>query len=121
MAKSHKMKPSETVTWDLNTLSLAGLGKGEVIDYDAKNKKAVIKVINSPIAKKLKFKGKEPVDMAIAGYIGGSATVIFNSEKMHCKEVKCEAIGHPHCIFEVYEGKNPYGNEVKTKNKGESK
>ena len=106
LKKRYSIKTSrEVAQWDMNTLALAGLGKGTVLRYDTENKKALVKVENSPIARGLKPQ-KTPIDFIIAGYIAGSSNVAFKSENMECKEIKCEAMGHRYCLFEVYEKKS---------------
>ena len=104
LKKKYGMNAKKLIEWDINTLALAGLGKGELINLDLKNKKSMIRVFNSTVAKAF-GRSKEPVDTVIEGYIAGSAIIIFNSEKMLCKETKCEAKGNAFCLFEVYEAK----------------
>ncbi len=96
------MSPKKIAEWDMNTLAMAGLGKGEFIKTDYEKKKSLIRVRNSPMVKSLK-PSKTPVDFLIAGYIGGSAKVIFNSKKIKCRETECQATGKRACIFEVFE------------------
>ena len=104
LKEKYKMTPQQLAEWDVNTLALAGLGKGVIIKFDVKNKICIIKVTNSTIAKMLR-PSKIPIDFVIAGYIGGSGMVAFNSKKIICKEVRCEAMGHPFCEFHVFEKK----------------
>jgi predicted hydrocarbon binding protein len=104
LKKKYGMTPQKLAEWDVNTLELSGLGKCKVILYDVKNRKSILRVFNSIMAKRLK-PSKEPVDIFIAGYIAGSASVAFNSDKVVCEEIACEAMGHPYCEFHVAEKK----------------
>lgn len=104
LKEKYGMNPYKLAEWDVNTLGLAGLGKGELAKFDLKNKECIVRVVNSPIARQLK-PAKIPIDFVIAGYIGGSGIVVFNSEKIICKEVTCEAMGHRYCEFHVFEKK----------------
>ena len=97
------MDPQKQAEWDLNTLGLSGWGKGELIKFDVEKKKAIVRVTNSPVVKELR-PSKEPVDFIIAGYIGGSGAAAFKDKTIECKEVQCQAMGNPVCMFEV--GKN---------------
>lgn len=104
LKEKYKMETQELAKWDVNTLELAGLGKGNVVSFDTKIKKSIIRVNNSPIAQELRPQ-KKPVDFVIAGYIAGSASIAMNSNKIHCRETKCEAKGDSFCLFEIYEAK----------------
>lgn len=104
LKEKYNMKPQKLIEWDINTLALAGLGQAKVMKFDLKKKEAIIRVVNSPIAKAL-TPSKQPIDFIIAGYIGGSGTIIFNSKKIICKEVTCQAKGQTHCEFHVFEKK----------------
>ena len=102
LRKKYGLSGRKLIEWDMNTLSLAGLGNGEIIRLDLEKKTATIKVTNTVIGKGLR-PSKEPVDTVIAGMIGGSGKIIFNSEKILCKEIKCIARGDKFCMFEIYE------------------
>jgi len=102
LKRKYGMNSQKIAEWDMNTLSMAGLGKGEFLKLDFKKKISIIRVQNSPISK-LMAPSKTPVDFVIAGYIAGSAKMIFNSAKMECREIKCQAMGKNECIFEVFE------------------
>ncbi len=104
LKNKYGMKTDELIKWDFNTLALAGLGKGELVNMDSKGKKAVIRVYNSTIAK-LMAPSKEVVDFLISGYIGGSAKIIFSSEKMMCQERACKAKLGTHCEYNIFEKK----------------
>jgi predicted hydrocarbon binding protein len=104
LKKEYKMNSNELIKWDFNTLALAGLGKGQLVNMDLKGKKAVIRVSNSTIARPM-TPSKEAVDFLIAGYIGGSAKIIFSSEHMVCEETTCKAKLGPQCEFNIFEKK----------------
>jgi len=96
-----KMDARKQTEFDLNTLALAGLGKGELIEFDAVNKKALVKVTDSHIAKAL-HPSDAAVDFLIAGFLAGSAASAFAAENIECREIKCRAKGDAFCLFRIF-------------------
>lgn len=100
--KRQNFKASEMFDWGLKTVTIAGLGIAESEKLDMENKEAMIRVRESAVAKDLAptdFK----VDYAIAGYIGGYCSVMFDSENIKCEETQCLAAGADSCIFRIEE------------------
>lgn len=102
LKKRYGLSEKKLIEWDMNTLAFAGFGKGKMIKLDLVKKTARIIVENASIGKRLR-PSKEPTDYVIAGLIGGSGKIIFNSKKITCKETKCISMGDKYCVFEVYE------------------
>jgi len=80
-----------------------GLGKLEIVDLDAKKKKAIVKVHHSPVAEthiKNKIKSKEPVCISIAGALAGMFTFLLGKQ-VDCTETDCVVLGKKFCQFMV--------------------
>jgi len=77
-----------------------GYGVAEILEFDAKNHRARLKVKNSFIATGY-GKTKEPVCYSVAGIFAGAGDILFG-RRMECRETKCIAKGDPYCEFEAY-------------------
>lgn len=86
--------------WGLQTVALAGLGTAESVKFDGDTPEAVIRVWNSAIAEGL-HPADFPVDYALAGYIAGYCTVVFDTDAISCHEKRCQAMGAESCVFQV--------------------
>ena len=78
--------------------SASGWGFIRTLELDAKNKRAVALVSNSPIALALHGKVNYHVDHFMRGILAGMFSHIFR-EDVDCTELKCQALGHRQCEF----------------------
>ena len=88
---------------NLRELELSSMGKSDLIKFDVKNKKVIIKNSNSPLANRyMRLFGvqKEPVDHYLRGIYTGIAEVILDCE-MASIESKCIARGDGACLIEI--------------------
>jgi len=98
--KKFRMKnPRELLEWGMNTISLAGWGSVEIINFDGKNKRAIVRLSESEFAKNY-GNSKEPVDDVFRAYCAATGTVIFKTD-MDVIEIKCLSMGNPICEFMV--------------------
>jgi len=82
--------------------NMMGLGRMEVARYDPFKGEATVRIIDSTMARevlKLNGKTKFPVDWFFCGTMVGVFESAFKGKKFECKEVRCLAMGDPHCEF----------------------
>lgn len=99
-----KMKPKDLILWGINTISLAGWGKSELIKYDPKNKIAIM-TYDSTFAK-LYGHSKEPIDEIFRGFASTTASACFGKE-IEGVEIKCKAMGSNICEL-IFKEKNKF-------------
>jgi len=78
----------------------SGWGSIEVENIDPKEKRAIIKVTNSPISTSLKGKVEFPVDHMLRGVFAGMFSNYFKTP-VECVETKCFAMNDPQCEFVI--------------------
>lgn len=77
---------------------IGGWGEIDMLDYDETNKRAIVRINNTPIGSYLRNTNSKPVDHIVRGFMAGSASGVFNKD-MDYVEVKCVAKGDPYCEF----------------------
>jgi predicted hydrocarbon binding protein len=97
LQKHFSMSKVDMIKWAANTLGLAGWGRCTVISANAEEKKAVIRMYDSTVAK-IVGKDTNPTDIILAGFFAGGESAVFGSN-VEVKEVKCIAKGDPYCEF----------------------
>jgi len=98
--KKFSMKnPRELIEWGMNTISLAGWGSVDIINFDEKSKRAIVRLNESEFAKNY-GNSKEPVDDVFRAYCAATATVVFKTD-MDVIEIKCLSMGNSVCEFIV--------------------
>jgi len=98
-----RLDKTKITEFGVNIMNLIGHGVFEVVTYDEKNKKLIVKVKNAPMATEYKLiygKSKNPIDYYICGIWEEAYTRLFNAE-MFCVETKCIACGDECCQFEI--------------------
>lgn len=98
--KLDKIKITE---FGMNVMNLMGHGVFEIVSFDYKKKKLVVRSKNVPSAIEYKLlygKSKRPIDSYICGIWEEAYTRLFNTD-MSCTEMKCMACGDPFCQFEI--------------------
>jgi predicted hydrocarbon binding protein len=70
------------------------------LEFDLSSLPLRVMLYNSQEAKWLGDSNK-PVCHFYSGIVAGYASTI-SGEELYAKEVSCKAMGHPHCVFEVY-------------------
>ena len=96
-------KTDEGTIKTLETIfEIYGLGNLEILDLNNKDKKAILRITNSTMAKmQLKrTKSKTPVCTLTAGILAGIFSHIFG-KNVDCKEKTCLAKGQEFCEFNV--------------------
>lgn len=92
-------KPRELLEWGMNTISLSGWGSVDIINFDEKNKRAIVRLNESEFAKNYGT-SKEPVDDVFRAYCAATGTIIFKTD-IDVIEVKCISMGNNTCEFIV--------------------
>ena len=92
-------KPRDLIEWGMNTISLAGWGSVEIINFDEKKKRSIVRLKESEFAKNYGA-SKEPVDDVFRGYCAATATVVFKTD-IDVIETKCLSMGNNICEFIV--------------------
>jgi predicted hydrocarbon binding protein len=92
-------KPRELLEWGMNTISLAGWGSVEIINFDEKNKRAIVRLNESEFARNY-GNSKEPVDDVFRAYCAATGTIIFKID-IDVVEIKCLSMGNNTCEFIV--------------------
>jgi predicted hydrocarbon binding protein len=92
-------KPRELIEWGMNTISLAGWGSVEIVNFDEKGKKSIVRLSESEFAKNY-GPSKEPVDDVFRAYCAATATIVFKTD-IDVIEIKCLSMGNPTCEFIV--------------------
>ncbi len=93
----YKLPANNVVDWMKNIGELGGWGQFEIVDYDEKRKRAIVRIKDASIGSALK-PSSEPVDHVIRGFMAGVASFLFNSDVDYV-ETKCVAKGDPFCEF----------------------
>jgi len=97
------MGPSiELVNLWKNVFESSGLGEMEMVTLKPTEGQAIVRLKNSPFAKKYvetNGRSKGPVDYHIAGMLTGLVQGLAGKKKVMCKETKCIASGAPLCEF----------------------
>jgi len=99
LKKSNNMTTSQLVEWGVNTMSFAGWGRTEIVNYDQQNKRAILHIRDSTFAKAY-GRSEDPVDHIKRGFLAGSGCVYFN-DNVDCVETKCISCGAGVCEFVV--------------------
>jgi len=98
--KLDKIKITE---FGMNVMNLMGHGVFEMVSFDDKKKKLVVRSKNVPSALEYKLlygESKKPIDAYICGIWEEAYTRLFNTD-VRCTEIKCIACGDPFCQFEI--------------------
>ena len=96
-------KTDEGTIKTLQTIfEIYGLGTLQIIDLNNKDKKAVLRISNSTLAKMQlkKAKSKTPVCSLTAGILAGIFSYIFGKD-VDCVEKSCIAKNDEYCNFEI--------------------
>lgn len=100
VGKSYGFSVMDYTNWFVNILNMSGWGRVRWEENDWENKKGVIVIEHSPIAKYLKGKVSSPCDHIVRGFMAGGGASAFNSD-IDTIEVECEAAGAERCKFIV--------------------
>ena len=76
----------------------SGWGSIKNVDLDFGEKKAIVLVLNNPIASRLHSKPKAPADHILRGILAGLFSRVFE-ERVDCVETHCCALGESNCEF----------------------
>lgn len=98
LSEHYGLKGEKLIQWMANSSQLAGWGEFELVNFDAKQKRAIVQVKNSAVATYFK-KQAIPVDHMIRGYCAGVAAMVFNDNNIDMIETKCLAKGDKICEF----------------------
>lgn len=106
VSRKFGLEGADLIKWMADIATMAGFGVIEIISIDEKEKRAVVHIEDSPIAK-LVGHSKYPVDHPIRGYMAGAAEVVFNKNIKNEKkwqlydyiETKCTASSDKICEF----------------------
>ncbi|MFH1239666.1 MAG: 4-vinyl reductase [Candidatus Diapherotrites archaeon] len=93
-----RVENEKAVSIFTNFFTASGWGKIEKINFDVKEKRAIVSLENSPFASALRWKTNKPVDHFMRGLLAGFFSKLFNLE-VDCVETKCAAMNHNSCEF----------------------
>ena len=99
--ETQNLSDTETIDFMMTMGAQIGWGHFDLIDYDFKNRKLQIRVLNSAFAEAY-GDATEGVCHLINGVLSGLATVLFGRNCMG-SESKCLAKGDRHCVFHISE------------------
>ena len=97
--ETQNLSDTETIDFMMTMGAQIGWGHFDLIDYDFKNRKLQIRVLNSAFAEAY-GDATEGVCHLINGVLSGLAAVLFGRNCMG-SETECLAKGDPHCVFHV--------------------
>ena len=97
--ETQNLSDTETIDFMMTMGAQIGWGHFDLIDYDFKNRKLQIRVLNSAFAEAY-GDATEGVCHLINGVLSGLAAVLFGRNCMG-SETECLAKGDPHCIFHI--------------------
>jgi len=98
-----KLDQVKITEFGINVMNLMGHGIFEIVSFNEKEKKLVVRSKNAASAIEYKLlygKSKKPIDSYICGIWEEAYTRLFNTN-MHCTEIKCIACGDSFCQFEI--------------------
>jgi predicted hydrocarbon binding protein len=95
-----KMDGKKQVDFVKTLFMASGWGNIQIVDLDSEGKKAIVVVDNSPFAKELKGKAKNPVDVIIRGVLASLFSDVFKVD-VECVESECMAVKGEHCKFVI--------------------
>ena len=101
--KTISLKSQASIDRIKDIYEIFGFGKIQILDFDTKNKRGVVNILDSPIAKAHLLNNKvssEPKCHFIAGKISGIFSFLFKKD-VNAKEVKCMAKGDDFCQFVI--------------------
>ena len=97
--ETQNLSDTETIDFMMTMGAQIGWGHFDLIDYDFKNRKLQIRVLNSAFAGAY-GDATEGVCHLINGVLSGLAAVLFGRNCMG-SETECLAKGDPHCVFHI--------------------
>ena len=97
--ETQNLSDTETIDFMMTMGAQIGWGHFDLIDYDFKNRKLQIRVLNSAFAEAY-GDATEGVCHLINGVLSGLAAVLFGRNCMG-SETECLAKGDPHCVFHI--------------------
>ena len=97
--ETQNLSDTETIDFMMTMGAQIGWGHFDLIDYDFKNRKLQIRVLNSAFAEAY-GDATEGVCHLINGVLSGLAAVLFGRNFMG-SETECLAKGDPHCVFHI--------------------
>ncbi len=95
-----KLQGKNLIAFVHEFFSFSGWGKINVVQIDEKEKRGIVIVSNSPIAKALQGKSTHPVDHILRGILAGLFSDALE-EELDCLELKCTATGTAECEFVI--------------------
>ena len=97
--ETQNLSDTETIDFMMTMGAQIGWGHFDLIDYDFKNRKLQIRVLNSAFAEAY-GDATEGVCHLINGELSGHAAVLIGRNCMG-SETECLAKGDPHCVFHI--------------------
>jgi predicted hydrocarbon binding protein len=104
VGEKYKFSFNDYFKWMKDLAEMNGWGLFTWEGLDQETKKGALFVENSPIAKDLVGKVKNPVDHVICGFIAGGASAAFASD-IDVIEKECVALGAQRCEFSLLPAK----------------
>jgi len=98
LIKKFSMKRSrDLIEWGMNTISLAGWGEVEVINFNEDKKMSIARLKESAFARNY-GRSKEPVDDIFRAYFAATGVIVFKTN-VDVIETKCISMGNNVCEF----------------------